>query len=81
MTSDLQFQQREVDNYCSKHLQGGSKFDLPTGQVERELLYRHLLFDDLREMIFCFVEKIGEGIDLVEGFQMSTNMRGLFVRG
>ena len=72
-----------MDSYCSKHLQGGSKFTLPTGQVERELHYRHLLFDDLREMMFCFVEKIGEceGIFLIESFQMSTNVKGLLCEG
>ena len=54
-----QFQMERVDKYCQEHGHLGGKFLLPSGEDERELLYRHLLYDDNRRALFCFVEKIG----------------------
>lgn len=50
----------QVDKYCQKHQETlGEKYQLPAGDDERQLLYRHLLYDDTRRAVFCFVEKIG----------------------
>ena len=55
-----QVQRKLVDEYCARHPTLGSRLHLPSDQEQRELLYRHLLYDDLRDIMFCFVEKIGE---------------------
>ncbi len=32
---------------------------MPSNKTQEQLLYRHLLYDDKRKSLFCFVEKIG----------------------
>ena len=63
--SSYQVQRKLVDEYCVRHPTLGLRLHLPSDQEQRELLYRHLLYDDLREIMFCFVEKIGERNDSV----------------
>ena len=51
---------QQVDKYCQERGgRLGGKFQLPNIEDEKQLLYRHLLYDDKREAMFCFVEKIG----------------------
>ena len=50
----------QVDKFCQKHQEKfGEKYHLPPTDDEKQLLYRHLLYDDTRQAMFCFVEKIG----------------------
>ena len=57
----LQFQMRQIDRFCEEHHEHlGDKYALPGDEDEKQLLYRHLLFDDSRRAMFCFAEKIGE---------------------
>ena len=56
----LQFQMEQIDKYCRDHQDKlGRKFHLPGNDGAKELLYRHLLYDDHRKAMFCFVEKVG----------------------
>ena len=52
---------RQIDRFCEEHREHfGDKYELPADEDEKQLLYRHLLFDDNRRAMFCFVEKIGK---------------------
>lgn len=51
---------KQVDKFCQDHVwQFGDNYRLPSSEDEKQLLYRHLLYDDTRRAMFCFVEKIG----------------------
>ena len=51
----------QIDKYCRDHKgHHGDKYDLPDSEDEKQLLYRHLLYDDTKKAMFCFVEKIGK---------------------
>ena len=55
----LQWQMAQVAKYCAKYKQDGSALTLPyDGSQERKNLFRHLIFDDERHMIFCFIPKV-----------------------
>ncbi len=54
----FQFQQDQVKKYCSQYA-GNKLYQWPKGKGQPEEIYRHLLFDDKRKTIFCFVEKNG----------------------
>ena len=51
-----QWQREQVDNYCKKHGKDKLALTLPTS--ERKNLFRHLIFDDQRKLIFCFIPKV-----------------------
>lgn len=53
------FQQNQVEEYCKRHGLHHSLFTLPDNATQRDLLFRHLIFDDKRRSLFCFVEKVG----------------------
>ena len=55
----IQFQHAQIDKYCRKHGLTETLYTLPQNKTQKELLYRHLIFDDRRKSLFCFVEKIG----------------------
>ena len=54
-----QFQRKQIAKYCRKYHMDGMLYTLPENETERNLLNRHLIFDDRRRSLFCFVEKIG----------------------
>lgn len=54
----LQVQRTRMDSFCSKH-DHLHKLSLPLDASQRNELYRHLIFDDKEEVIYCFVEKAG----------------------
>lgn len=54
-----QFQRKQIEKYCRKHNLDRTMYTLPENETERNLLNRHLIFDDKRKSLFCFVEKIG----------------------
>lgn len=57
----FQFQRNQVKKYCTTIAEGDKLlYQWPEGKGQPEELYRHLLFDDVRKSIFCFVEKNGE---------------------
>ncbi len=56
--SCIQFQQEQIDRYCRKHGLQDTKYKLPDNAT-KELLFRHLIFDDKQKSLFCFVEKVG----------------------
>ena len=56
----MQWQQKQVEKYCRKYGLVGEQYQLPnaTETVVRKNLFRHLLFDDSRKLIFCFIPKV-----------------------
>ena len=50
-----QFQRKVMRQFCSLHSTGRN--DTPTQEGEEEDLFRHLLYDDSKEIIFCYVPK------------------------
>ena len=60
----LQFQKKQVKKFCKSY--GSHKlYSFPEGARQREEVYRHLLFDDSRKTVFCFVEKAGEELSVI----------------
>ena len=55
----MQFQRKQIAKYCRKYHMDDMLYTLPENETERNLLNRHLIFDDKRRSLFCFVEKIG----------------------
>ena len=55
----LQFQRDQIEKYCKRQGLEDQAFTVPANKAEKDLLYRHLLFDDIRKSLFCFVEKVG----------------------
>ena len=56
----MQWQQKQVEKYCRKYGLEGEQYQLPstTNTMVRQNLFRHLLFDDKRHLIFCFIPKV-----------------------
>ncbi len=53
----MQFQQDQVDLFCQHHTHPPST--LPLEDIELDSLFKHLLYDDSRKMVFCYVPKNG----------------------
>ena len=57
-----QWQREQVDKYCTKHGRDKLALTLPTSThskiIDRRNLFRHLIFDDKRKLIFCFIPKV-----------------------
>ena len=54
----LQFQQEQMHEFCAEaadHID----LQLPTSSEELNTLFQHLLYDDSRRMVFCYVPKNG----------------------
>jgi len=56
----IQWQRQQVEKYCRKYGREGVQYQFPptTEYVVRQNLFRHLLFDDTRHLIFCFIPKV-----------------------
>ena len=54
----LQWQKRQIDHYCKKYGLDKLNNTLPTDPHIREKLYRHLIFDDKKKLLFCFIPKV-----------------------
>ena len=57
----MQWQQKQVEKYCRKYGLEEEQYQLPNATantVVRQNLFRHLLFDDKRHLIFCFIPKV-----------------------
>ena len=56
----MQWQQKQVEKYCHKYGLEGEQYHLPptTKHFVRKNLFTHLLFDDTRKLLFCFVPKV-----------------------
>ena len=56
----MQWQQKQIEKYCRKYGLEGEQYQLPnaSNRFVRQNLFRHLLFDDQRNLIFCFVPKV-----------------------
>ena len=52
-----QWQMEQVKEYCKRHKRLSEEFTLPRGS-RRYNLFRHLIFDDERQFIFCFIPKV-----------------------
>lgn len=52
-----QFQHDQVDLFCRQHTHPSST--LPLEDAELDNLFQHLLYDDTRKMVFCYVPKNG----------------------
>ena len=50
----------QVKEYCKRHKRESAEFTLPkaTDMSGRHNLFRHLIFDDERQFIFCFIPKV-----------------------
>ena len=52
----------QVDKYCMKYKKGNLALTLPRSTHEeittRKNLFRHLIFDDERKLLFCFIPKV-----------------------
>ena len=61
----MQWQQKQVEKYCRKYGLEGEQYQLPnaTELVVRQNLFRHLLFDDTRHLIFCFIPKVKKCVE------------------
>lgn len=58
---------KQIDKYCRDHQDKlGRKFHLPSKEDTKDLLHRHLLYRDDRKAMFCFVEKVGTYMTLVD---------------
>lgn len=58
--SNLQWQMSQIDKFCKKYGMDTSN-SLQLGIIPRTLrtkLLRHLIFDDKRKTIFCFLPKV-----------------------
>jgi len=53
----LQWQQQQIQQYCEKYHLADVAYQLPT-DYNRENLFRHILLDDSRKLLFCFVPKV-----------------------
>ena len=56
----MQWQQKQVEKYCHKYGLEGEQYQLPptSKRFVRKNLFTHLLFDDTRKLLFCFVPKV-----------------------
>ena len=54
----FQFQQEQMHEFCAE---AGDDIDaeLPSSSGELNTLFQHLLYDDSRRMVFCYVPKNG----------------------
>ena len=54
----------QVDAYCQKYHLEKVAYTLPESRHIQQNLYRHLIFDDSRKLLFCFVPKVSNVIDI-----------------
>ena len=59
----MQWQMEQVDKFCLKHKREGMALTLPQNTENesamlRSHLFRHLIFDDERQFIFTYVNKV-----------------------
>ena len=56
----MQWQMSQVDKFCAKYNETKLALTLPTKSelFQRNNLFRHIIFDDKRKLIFCFVPKV-----------------------
>ena len=52
----VQFQRKKIHEFCAKYRRHRRKFAFPPEKEQRQELFRHLLYNDQRRIIFCFVE-------------------------
>ena len=56
----------QVDKYCAKYNRQDEALTLPGDKhSERRNLFKHLLFDDERRYIFCFIPKVKADITII----------------
>ena len=51
-----QFQQEQVNRFCHRHYMSSQ---LPSSPEELSHLFSHLLYDDSKKVVFCYVPKNG----------------------
>lgn len=58
----MQWQRKQVDRFCKKYGEDELSYSLPNNSTsEKQLRYkllRHLLYDDERETLLCFIPKV-----------------------
>ena len=58
----LQWQKRQIEHYCQKYDLDKLQNKLPSQKRRdgfiRKKLYRHLIFDDKKRVLFCFIPKV-----------------------
>ena len=78
----MQWQQKQVEKYCRKYGLVGEQYQLPnaTETVVRKNLFRHLLFDDSRKLIFCFIPKVQKCAEYTYNMHMISIVTINFVK-